>query len=65
MKKNEIETIVYTLSIIDSGFSIFINLFVNSKFYDEFLVLIRNRKQHLFMPPVIPVNIKANSDKRF
>ena len=40
-----IQTIVLTISVLDNGFSFFINLFVNSIFYYEFLILIGFKKR--------------------
>lgn len=42
-----IKTIIITIAVLDNGFSFVINLFVNSFFYDEFLMMIRVKKQHL------------------
>jgi hypothetical protein len=45
-----IQTIVLTISVMDNGFSFFINLFVNSIFYYEFLILIGVKKRLILSP---------------
>ena len=41
-----IQTVVYTIALLDHGFSFLINFFLNSIFHDEFLVLIGIKKQN-------------------
>ena len=54
-------TIGFTLSIIDNALTFFINLIVNPTFYDEFLCMIRLKKQQAVSCVKTDPKYKANS----